>query len=191
MVQQDVEWAAKYKIRGNAFVQRSTRGTIATDNDSDAGILPCGWPIRDNATSINAFVDMLQCNVCTPISFKSFPFLVPQKSCKCQLWHCEMCHDKWKGVVLCSHHGVRLCSESHPSRCASSPMLLQDYGEEVTDFSWICEEKGSCWNKFHNFYMDQGLFGPTKINLNEKRLCFAGVKYTSEIHQKKYAAFGI
>jgi len=42
MVQQDVEWAAKYKIRGNAFVQRSTRGTIATDNDSDAGILPCG-----------------------------------------------------------------------------------------------------------------------------------------------------
>ena len=42
MVQQNVEWAAKYKIRGNAFVQRSTRGTIATDNDSDAGILPCG-----------------------------------------------------------------------------------------------------------------------------------------------------
>ncbi len=70
------------------------------------------------------------------------------------------------------------------------PDAHHQYGEEVTDFSWICE-KGSCWNKFHDFNMDQGLFGPTKINLNEKRLCFAGVKYTSEFHQKKYAAFGI
>jgi hypothetical protein len=30
-----------------------------------------------------------------------------------------------------------------------------------------------------------------KINLNDDKLCFSGVKYTSEIHQKKYAAFGI
>jgi hypothetical protein len=27
--------------------------------------------------------------------------------------------------------------------------------------------------------------------LNDNKLGFAGVKYTSEIHQKKYAAFGV
>jgi hypothetical protein len=44
---------------------------------------------------------------------------------------------------------------------------------------------------FHSFYADKGLFGQKKVNLIENRLMFAGVKYTSEIHQKKYAAFGI
>jgi hypothetical protein len=69
-------------------------------------------------------------------------------------------------------------------------MLLEDNGEEVTDFSCTCDEDGSCWTKFHKFYADQGLFGMKKIDLNENKLCFAGVKYTSDIHQKKYAAFG-
>jgi hypothetical protein len=73
----------------------------------------------------------------------------------------------------------------------SSPKLLQDNGEEVTHFSWTCEEEGSCWSKFHNFYADKKLFGMKKISLNVNKLGFAGVKYTSEIHQKKYAAFGV
>jgi hypothetical protein len=86
---------------------------------------------------------------------------------------------------------MRLCTESHPPWHVSSPKLLQDNGEEVTDFSWTCEEEGSFWSKFHNFYADKKLFGMKKISLNVNKLGFAGVKYTSEIHQKKYAAFGV
>jgi hypothetical protein len=44
-------------------------------------------------------------------------------------------------------------------------MLLQVNGEEVTDFSWT----------FHKFYADQGLFGMTKIDLHDNKLCFPGV----------------
>jgi hypothetical protein len=54
-----------------------------------------------------------------------------------------------------------------------------------------CEEEGSCWSKFHNFSTDKKLFGMKKISLNDNKLGFAGVKYTSEIHQKKYATFGV
>jgi hypothetical protein len=71
-----------------------------------------------------------------------------QKRKKCQLCNYKMHQDKWKGVVLCSHHGVRLCTESHQPRSVSKPMLLQDNGKEATD-SYICEEEGSCWTKLH------------------------------------------
>jgi hypothetical protein len=190
MVRQDIDWATKYKIVQNAFLRRSSRNRNSDESDQ-IDILPCGRYCYDNTDSFNAFLDSLQTNTCTPISFKSIPFEIPRKSRNCQLCNYEMRRDKWKGVVLCSQHGVRLCTESHPPRRASSPKLLQDNGEEVTDFSWTCEEEGSCWSKFHNFYADKQLFGTKKICLNDNKLGFAGVKYTSEIHQKKYAAFGV
>jgi hypothetical protein len=111
MVRQDVDGAAKYKIRRNVNVRRSSRRTCVTDNNSESGILPCG---RVAGADVNAFVNLLDSNVCTPISFKTFPFPVARKSRRCKLCNYEMCHDKWKGVVLCSQHGVRLCTESHP-----------------------------------------------------------------------------
>jgi hypothetical protein len=114
MVQQDIDWATKYKIVQNAFLQRSSRGKNSIESDA-LNILPHGRDIYDNSESFNAFLDIFQCGICTPISFKSIPFEIPRKSINGQLCNYEMRRDKWKRVVLCSQHGVRLCTESHPT----------------------------------------------------------------------------
>ncbi len=62
----------------------------------------------------------------------------------------------------------------------SSPKLLQDNDEEVTEFSWTFEEEDSCWSKFHNFYADKKIFGKKK-SLNNNMLGFAGIKYTLKL----------
>jgi hypothetical protein len=191
MVRQDINWEEKYKVSPLTRKQRRARRNNATDSDTEAGILPAGRVIGDDANEIEAFADLITHAECIPLSFKGIPFDIPRKSRKCQVCNYEMRRDKWKGVVLCSKHGVRLCTESHPPRKVSSPKLLKDDGEEVSDFSWTCEETGSCRTKFHNFYDREGLFVKRDVNLNERKLCFAGVKYTSQIHQKKYAALGV
>ncbi len=64
-------------------------------------------------------------------------------------------------------------------------------GSAVTDYSWTCPDEASCWTKFHDFYEPKGLFTKQKLNLNEQKVRFGGVVYTSELYQKKYAALGI
>jgi len=76
-----------------------------------------------------------------------------------------MRREKWKGVVLCTKHGARLCTQIHGPRNTSEPTLVKVDGTDVTDFSWACNYTGSCWNKYHDFYEPQGLFTKTKIDL--------------------------
>ncbi len=64
-------------------------------------------------------------------------------------------------------HGVQLCSGITQPRCDSSPVLNTATGEKVTDYSWTCPTKTSCWNKFHEFYEPKGLFARKVINIAE------------------------
>jgi hypothetical protein len=84
-----------------------------------------------------------------------------------------------------------LCTSIVPPRQKSLPKLYKKDGSAVTDYSWTCPDEASCWTKFHDFYEPKGLFTKQKLNLNEQKVRFGGVVYTSELYQKKYAALGI
>jgi len=73
----------------------------------------------------------------------------------------------------------------------SLPALIKRDGSDVTDYSWTCEETASCWDKFHTFYSKHGLFSSKNIDLNQKKIKFGAVQYSSELYQKKYTALGI
>jgi hypothetical protein len=56
---------------------------------------------------------------------------------------------------------------------------------------WTCETNDTCWNKFHEFYFPEGLFN-NNFSLQSAQKCkYAGVQYTSSLHQLKYEALGV
>ncbi len=61
----------------------------------------------------------------------------------------------------------------------------------MTDFSWACPDAGSCWSKFHNFYLPKQLFNRKRIDINQKKIKFGAVVLTSELYQKNYDTLGI
>jgi len=133
----------------------------------------------------------MQQNQCSPTSFNLFPFELSKKSRNCQVCNYELRRPKWKSIVVCTKHGVRLCTAVNGPRETSLPKLYKQDGTEVTDYSWTCPTEASCWAKFHEFYEPKGLFTRKQLNLNESKIKFGGVVYTSELYQKKYEALGI
>jgi hypothetical protein len=121
----------------------------------------------------------------------AIPFPLSKRSKACQLCNYEMRKPKWKGVVFCKNHGVRLCTESLPPRHLSEPKLVKLDGSEVTDFSWTSPNEGSCWTKFHKFYLPAGLFNSKQIDVRQQKIKFGAPVYTSQLYQKKYEALGI
>ncbi len=85
----------------------------------------------------------------------AIPFLLNERAKCCQVCHYELKNPKWKGVVFCPVHGVGLYTESSPARALVEPKLYKVDGSEVSDFFWTCPAEGSCWSKFHNFYMQK------------------------------------
>jgi len=102
-----------------------------------------------------------------------------------------MMREKWKGVVLCSKHGVRLWTEIHKPRAESDPKLTKEDGIYVTDFSWTSNLTSSCWNKFYDFYEHQGLFSKSKLDFTSNKIKLSSYLYMSDLYQKKYSALGI
>jgi len=86
-----------------------------------------------------------------------------------------MRREKWKGVVLCTKHGARLCTQIHGPRNTSEPTLVKVDGTDVTDFSWACK----------------GLFTKTKIDLTSDKIKFVSYCSSSDLYKKKYTALGI
>ena len=108
----------------------------------------------------------------------------------CQVCRFEDRKPKWKSVMLCRQHGVRLCTEAREQREACEPILKRKDGSAVTDFTWSCQTTDSCWNKFHQFYQPKGLFN-NNFSLDSKdKVKFASYAYGSLLYQKKYAALG-
>jgi len=98
---------------------------------------------------------------------------------------------KWKSVIVCLTHGARLCLDTRKLRKNALAKLVQCDGTPVTDWSWTSPDTDSCWNKFHNFYQQHGLFN-NNFSLAAPNKCkFAGYIYTSSLYQKKYSALGI
>jgi len=98
--------------------------------------------------------------------------------------------EKWKGVVLCSKQGVRLCTEIHKPRAESEPKLTKEDSTYITYFSWTSNSTSSYWNKFHDFYEPQGLFSKSKLDFTSDKIKFSSYLYTSDLYQKKYLALG-
>lgn len=98
---------------------------------------------------------------------------------------------KWKSVTLCTTHGVRLCTEVRQVRSECEPKLLKLDGTPVTNWKWTYETIDTCWNKFHDFYLPEGLFNSNFSLASAQKCKFAGVIYTSALHQLKYEALGV
>lgn len=121
---------------------------------------------------------------CSSCSFDSFPFNINKKSRTRQICHYEMQHPRWKGVVMCTNHGICLCTNIVKARGISVPKLYKLDRTAVTEYSWTCSMDASCWMKFHEFYE------PWQINVSEKIKSRCPV-CTSDLYQKKYTALGI
>jgi hypothetical protein len=126
------------------------------------------------------------------MALSTIPFPLKLRSKTCQICQYEMKNDKWKGVVFFASHGVRLCTESSLPRALTGPELVKLDGSKVTDFSWMCPDEGSCWEKFHNYYVRKGwLFNSKQIDISQQKIKFGGPIYISNLYQSKYKALGI
>lgn len=129
---------------------------------------------------------------CQPVALGDLNVQLAMKKKICQVCHYENRKKKWKSVMMCSRHGVRLCVDVRKKRSDVEPKLKRTDGKDVTDWSWTCNENKSCWDKFHQYYQPQGLFNNHfYVNGAANKCKFSGYQYTSKLYQKKYAALGI
>jgi hypothetical protein len=130
---------------------------------------------------------------CMPIPLNTLPVHLSTKIKVCQVCNYEMRPFKWRSVMLCGKHGVRLCTEVVKPRQHCLPTLTKKDGTLVTDWSWTCRTEGrSCWAKFHEFYQPHGLFNSYfYVDRVGKASKFSQCIYTSPLYQKKYTALGI
>jgi hypothetical protein len=128
---------------------------------------------------------------CRPIPLNSLSVNLSLKKKVCQVCNYENLGRKWKSVVMCSKHGVRLCLQIRKPRKDALPALKRVDGTPVEDWSWTCPDQKSCWDKFHDFYLPQKLFN-THFYVNEEgnKCKFAGVQYSSSLYLQKYEALG-
>jgi len=146
---------------------------------------------KQERESEERYLKMANKDTCQPCSFTAYSFTLKKHAKACQVYQYELKKPKWKDVVLCPSHGVRLCLAISPPRAMVLPHLIKTDGADVTDLSWTCEESASCWDKFHSFYAAQGLFSCKNVDLSRKKIKFGAVQYSCELYQKKYAALGI
>ena len=65
---------------------------------------------------------------------------------------------------------------------------ISEDGSDVTDYSWTSQIEGSCWDKFHQFYLPKGLYNACNIDLNQRKIKFGQVNFSSKLYQKKLEA---
>jgi hypothetical protein len=129
---------------------------------------------------------------CVPCGVRQFMTCNNQKNG----FACQVCIFEERGrrigsVVVCTHHCLRLCVKSYDSK-----KLYKKDGDEIEDYSWMAPNKTmSCWEKAHSFYIPNGLFtaSPRVANQDlggDSKMRFVNVKVSSDIYNKKRAAFG-
>jgi hypothetical protein len=171
MVCQNTDWELKY-------YQRHERTSRTRRNFDDSDSVDAYLPGRNvhHDTTINATINT---DVCQPCAFNVVPY--HKKSKNCQIFHYEMRREKWKGVVLCTKHGVHLCTQIHGPRNTSEPTLVKVDGTDVTDIcgrATTLEAAG-----YHDFYEPQGLFTKTKIDLTSDKIKFGSYCYSSDLYE--------
>jgi hypothetical protein len=84
----------------------------------------------------------------------------------------QVCEYEERGEVqspvnICLAHSARLCTQPHPPVADAGPVRVDD-GEPVTYFSWACPNADwSCWNTFHNFYLQKGMWSSRAGTISE------------------------
>jgi hypothetical protein len=136
MLRQDVDWAEKDKgktsqhSRSSGRTARISNGEEGSNSDNkenhgDEGILDLIIPtpiimMDSERRSADKFLKLASCEKCTPIRMSAVPFPLKKRAKSCQICSFELKNLKWKGVVLCPNHGVRLCTESSPPRALAA-----------------------------------------------------------------------
>jgi hypothetical protein len=69
--------------------------------------------------------------------------------------------------------------------------LVKEDESDVTDYFWTSQIEGSCWDKFHQFYLPKGLYNACNIDLNQRKIKFGQVNFSSKLYQKKLEALGV
>jgi hypothetical protein len=90
-------------------------------------------------------------------------------------------------------HSARLCTKSHPPVADAGLIRIYD-AEPVTDCSWVCpNSEWPCWNKFHNVYLQKGLWSNRAGLMNEKlqRREFCRRQTLSALNRKKNEVMGL
>jgi len=185
------ELCAKEGSRANFFqsvaeemVNVNAKWAMYWDKDND-------FAEDDAGADIDTTPKVLNVANCVPTSLEVIPAKIGTKMKSCQVCSYEMRGFKWKSVTLCPNHGARLCTDARKSREESEPKLIKKDGSPVTDWDWTCQSEDTCWNKFHDFYLPNGLFN-NNISLSSSQKCkFAEFVCSSDLYQKKYAALGI
>jgi hypothetical protein len=94
--------------------------------------------------------------------------------------------------MLCSKHGVHLCSDIRDSRENSKQKLVKKDGSNVTDWSWTDRSNRSCWSKFYDFYQPQGLFNSHfHVDVQANKCKFAQFALGIEIQRKRGKETGV
>jgi hypothetical protein len=121
--------------------------------------------------------------ICIPVHLSQLPAKLSSKIKIYQVCRYEERKLKWKLVMLCHTHGVRLCMEVRPEREKCEPKLNRKDGTAVSDWSWTCQTTDTCWNKFHKFYQPCGLFNNNYSLQSVDRVKFSSFAYGSDLYQ--------
>jgi hypothetical protein len=111
---------------------------------------------------------------------------------------CQVCEYEERGeaqssVKNCLTHSSRLYTYPPPPVAEPGPARV-DNGEPVHDFSWACPNTDwSCWNKFHDFYLEKGMWSLRAGLVQEEHTCLdcCRCQTSSEPNRMKYEAMGI
>jgi hypothetical protein len=87
---------------------------------------------------------------CIPAGLDIIPAKIGVKMRVYQVCSYEMQRFKWKSLMLCTNHSVRLCTEMRQMRSKCEPQLQKLEGTPVMNWKWTCEINDTCWNKFHD-----------------------------------------
>lgn len=128
-------------------------------NDIDDLIIPQNLQMSEEEhASVEHLLKIANKDTCQPCSFTSFTFTLKKLAKSCQVCQYELKKPKWMDIVLCPTHGAQLCLGVSLLCIMVSLQWVKIDGSEVTDYSWTCREIASCWDKFHKFYAEHGLF---------------------------------
>ncbi len=93
-------------------------------------------------------------------------------------------------VDQCAHAKENVTTPSSETIEQDTHQLIAESGH-VTDYSWTSQIEGSCWDKFHQFYLPKGLYNACNIDLNQRKIKFGQVNFSSKLYQKKLEALGV
>jgi hypothetical protein len=111
---------------------------------------------------------------------------------------CQVCESEERGEVqntvnVCLAHYSRLRTKSYPP-VADAGLTRIYNAEPVTDYSWACPKSDwSCWNNFHNFYLQKGMWSHQAglVNKRSQRLESCHQQTSSVLNRKKNDTMGL